>query len=99
MLLKTLTEENESPDAVSSEHDISSAFENKRVRLFKTFPLVSERAGQSLLAGIRDERLVFCETHGIMRVTESIVGAGLGTAFNQGLLEKYNANLTRLKIP
>jgi hypothetical protein len=82
---------------VTERSNVEEAIQGK-VRVYRQYPLLNDRPADCVLDDFPDDKLFPCETHGIMRVTESIVKAYLPKVFNEGECEKLNKNLEELKM-
>jgi len=71
---------------------------NRPLRVYKKYPLCDHRPSNCTATGLSDLQLPFCETHGIMRVSENLTNAMLFVMLNTGLAAKINKKLSDKKI-
>ena len=96
--LMEMTKERKTVTPLPEHWDLDTPLDGRSVRVFRAFPLLNHRPEESLATGFSDLQMVFCETHALMRISESLLQALLPKVFNEKLAEDLNAVLNKVNI-
>jgi len=78
--------------------DLNTPLSGRSVRVFRAFSLLNHRPENSLATGFSDLQMVSCETHALMRISESLLQALLPNVFHEKTAEMLNAALSKVDI-
>jgi len=96
--LTEMTEDKKTVTPLPASWDLNTPLQSRFVRVFRTFPLGNHRPEDCLATGFSDLQLIFCETHALMRTTESLTQAILPQMFQEKLADDLNRKLEEVGV-
>ena len=97
-ILKEMTKDDRGVNPLPLNWSEDTPLEGRLIRVFRTYPLQNHRPEGSLATGFSDVQFVFCETHALMRTTESIIQAALPQVFQENLAGELNKKLEEVGV-